>query len=270
MITAYGGIGNVSVDTGDANDFIHVRGVHPRNPVPADGMTITTSGNITLSWTVDAGTEVDVWFDTHPELLTAEKIVDKKAMTSVSVKTDLKQRYYWAVDTYAAGAEEPNLGPIFEFNVDNLDPVVKAGDDVTTWLDNGSVEVTLAGTVADEDPTTTLWTVVSEPDDPNSPDAVIADPAALNTAVTLSALGTYVLRLAADDGEYQGQNTLTINVFDNSCEAAQSLPGYIAASGDINGDCVVDQADIDLLLEQWLKCNGLDCPDVDPTDPVLP
>ena len=24
-----------------------------------------------------------------------------------------------------------------------------------------------------------------------------------------------------------------------------------------------------LLLEQWLKCNGLDCPEIDPVDPIL-
>jgi hypothetical protein len=121
--------------------------------------------------------------------------------------------------------------------------------------------VTLAGTVTDADPTTTVWTVVSEPDDPNSPGAVIADAAAVNTSITLSALGEYVLQLQADDGEYQGADTLTINVFTDHCEAAQSLPDWVAIAGDLNFDCVVDQLDMDILTENWLGCNGLDCPD---------
>ena len=135
-------------------------------------------------------------------------------------------------------------------------------------------DVALHGTVSDDgfiNPVPTVaWTVVSEPDDPNSPPAVIANADQIDAAVTLSALGTYVLQLEADDGEYTNADMITINVFESSCLAAQSLPGYEALDGDLNGDCVVDQADIDLLLEQWLNCNGLECPDIDPVDPNLP
>jgi hypothetical protein len=179
------------------------------------------------------------------------------------VTTVAKQRYFWAVDTYVPGEVVPEIGIVFDFTADNQPPVVDAGDDVTTWLENGSVDVALAGTVTDVDPTTTVWTVVSQPDDPNSPDAVIADPAALNTTTTLSALGEYVLQLEADDAEYQGADTLTINVFSDHCEAAKSLPGWEPLPGDINLDCIVDQVDMDLLTEQWLNCNGLDCPEQD-------
>ncbi len=119
----------------------------------------------------------------------------------------------------------------------------------------------------DSDPTTSLWTVVSEPNDPNSPDAVIADSAALDTTITLSALGEYVLQLEADDGEYQDTDTLTINVYSDHCAAAQSLPGWQVMPGDINLDCVVDQTDLDILLEQWLNCNALECPEFDPNVP---
>jgi len=125
----------------------------------------------------------------------------------------------------------------------------------------------ISATVDDSDPTTTLWTVVSEP---NEGTAVIADSAQLDTTVTLTETGTYVLQIEASDGEYSGSDTVTINVFADSCLAAQSLPGYVAIPGDLNGDCVVTQEDIDLLLEQWLNCNGLDCPDIDPVDPNLP
>ena len=139
----------------------------------------------------------------------------------------------------------------------NQPPTVNAGDDVVTWLDNGSVDVALAGTVTDTDPTTTVWTVVSQPDDPNSPDAVIADAAALSTSVTLSALGEYVLQLEADDGEYTGSDTVTINVYSDSCEAAQSLPDYVPLVGDANADCVVDARDLALMATSWLEDNSL-------------
>jgi hypothetical protein len=175
----------------------------------------------------------------------------------LNVTTDAKQRYFWAVDTYAPGSDVPELGPVFDFYAGNIAPVVYAGEDVMTWLDNGSVDVAIAGDVTDVDPTTVLWTVVSEPDDPNSPDAVIADAAALNTSITLSAPGEYVLQLEADDGEYTGSDTVTIIMYSDSCEAAKSLPGYVPLDGDVNGDCIVDFRDFALITVNWLESNAL-------------
>jgi hypothetical protein len=209
---------------------------------------------------VDAGTPVDVWFTTeaNPDLWTLDdKIVIKQAVTSLNMTAAARQRYFWAVDTYAPGSEVAELGSIFSFYAGNLAPVVDAGDDVTTWLDNGSVDVALAGTVTDIDPTTTVWAVVSQPDDPNNPDAVIADAAALNTSITLSAPGAYVLQLQADDGEYTGSDTVTIIVYSDSCEAAKSLPGYVPLDGDVNGDCIVDFRDFALISVNWLEDNAL-------------
>ena len=260
-ITAYGaitasyGAGTVLVET--VADTLIVKGLHPFNPVPEDGGDVVP-GSTTLQWTVDAGTLVDVWFGTQADLSDFTKIVDKQAVTSTVVTTVAKQRYYWAVDTYLPGEEVPELGIVFDFTADNQPPVVDVGDDITTWLDNGSVDVELTGIVTDAEPTTTVWTVVSQPDDPDSPDAVIADPAALNTTVTLSAVGEYVLHLEADDGEYQSEDTVTIYVFPDSCEAAKSLPDYVPLVGDLDEDCDVDQDDLDMLMENWLKCVALD------------
>ena len=260
-ITAYGGVGTVVVERTE-EDVLVVKGLHPFNPVPADGIVVVP-GSTRLEWTVDAGTPVDVWFGTTGDDFT--KIVEKQTVASVQVETVKGTRYFWAVDTYAPGAADPNLGPLFDFYADNLAPVVDAGANVTTWLDNGSVEVALTGTVTDADPTTSVWTVVSQPDDPNSADAVIADAAALETTVTLSALGQYVLELQGDDGEYQATDTLTINVYSDGCEAAKSLPDYVPLVGDLDGDCDVDQDDLDLLMENWLKCVALG--ECDPNDP---
>jgi hypothetical protein len=257
-------VGEVIVDTGDANDTIHVRGLHPFDPVPADSSEVP-SGSLTLEWTVAAGTDVDVWLGTQADLSDFKKIVDRQTIASVQINTEKNTRYFWAVDTYAPGSDEPNWGPIFDFlALANFPPEVSAGENVTTWLDNGSVTVTLAGTV--NEAADTLWTMVSEPDDPNNPDAVIDDPTALGTTVTLSALGEYVLQLDANDGELDAvPSQMTISVFADSCLAAQSLPDYTPYPGDIDGDCDVDQDDLDLLMADWLECNALDA--CDPNDP---
>ncbi len=284
-ITAYDGGGTVQLDYDVTNSGqTTVKAIHKLNPYPADG-GIAPPGQVELSWTLPdpcaPGQEVpvDVYLTADLEALesfsdpASMQVVSQSSVTSVTVQTAPKTRYYWAVDTYLGG-DDPNnnplLGPIFSFVADNSPPAVEAGEDVITWLDNGSVDVALSGAVVDADATTTLWSVVSEPDDPNSPDAVIADSAALDTTITLSALGEYILQLQADDGEYQSTDTLTINVYSDHCAAAQAQPGWQPLPGDINLDCVVDQADLDILLEHWLNCNGLDCPDIDPIDPNVP
>jgi hypothetical protein len=258
-ITPYDANGTLVLGYDPNEGRTSLQAIHKFNPVPADG-GLAAPGTVVLEWNVAAGTPVDVWFGTSPDWTTWKQIVDKRTVTSVSVTTEAKQRYFWAVDTYESGAEDPNYGPIFSFVADNAAPEVDAGDDVLTWLDKGSVEVALGGIVVDSDPTTTTWSVVSEPDDPNSPEAVIADPAALETTVTLYAVGETVLQLAAADGECVGTDTITIMVYSDSCEAAKSLPDFEPIPGDINEDCIVDELDQAIMLENWLKCNALDCP----------
>jgi hypothetical protein len=247
-------------------------------PYPADA-GIAEPGTIELSWTLPdpcvpgQSVPVDVYFTDNLQELkdfinpASFRILSHENATSKTVLLEANKRYYWAVDTYQGTENDPVWGPIFSFYSGKLPPKVDTGDDVTTWLDPESAQVGISGTVEDSDPTTSVWIVVSEPNDPNAPDAVIADPAALNTFVTLSALGEYVLQLEADNGDKIGLDTLTINVYTDQCSAAKSLPGWQAIPGDINLDCVVDQTDLDLLLEQWLNCNGLGCPDIDPVDP---
>jgi hypothetical protein len=62
-----------------------------------------------------------------------------------------------------------------------------------------------------------MWTVVEQPsdEDPSIPGIVIDDPTVANTTVTVSALGTYVLRLTADDGEYSNFDDVAIFVHED-------------------------------------------------------
>ncbi len=132
-------------------------------------------------------------------------------------------------------------------------PIVDAGADVVTWLQEGLRTGSLDATVTDDgapSPYTVQWTVVSEPSEGA---AVIETAEAEDTSIILAAVGEYVLQLDAFDGEYTTSDTVTINVYNDSCEATQSVPGYQPLVGDLNGDCRVDDIDMALLQENWLK-----------------
>ena len=175
-ITAYGGVGEVVVDTDETPGTLAVRGLHPLKPFPSDN-SLTTPGAVELSWTLPDPNvpgqplPVDVYFTDDLTALqqftnpAAMQVVNKQNVTSVVVQTQTKTRYYWAVDTYVdSAAEFPVIGPIFSFIADNLPPVVDAGNDVVTWLVDGVRVGNLDTTVTDQDAYTVQWTVVSEPD----------------------------------------------------------------------------------------------------------
>jgi hypothetical protein len=266
IVKAYGGVGEVVVETDEELDRLEVRGVHPLKPTPSDD-GLATPGALELNWTLPdpcvpgQPVPVDVYFTDDLTALqqftdpAAMQVVNKQNVTSVVVQTQSKTRYYWAVDTYVdSTAEFPVIGPIFSFFADNLPPEVDTGNDVVTWLVDGVRTGNLDATVTDTDAYTVQWTVVSEP---NEGTAVIETATAEDTSVTLTALGEYVLQLEAFDGEYSGSDTVTINVYSDSCQAAQSLPDYVPLVGDLNGDCKVDDDDFTLLQENWLQENSL-------------
>ena len=269
IIKAYGGVGEIVVDTDEELGRLTIRGVHPLKPSPADD-SLASGGSVELSWTLpdpcvpSQPVPVDVYFTDNLTLLeqftdpAAIQVVGKQNVTSVVVQTQPKTRYYWAVDTYVdSAADFPVVGPIFSFVADNMPPEVDAGADVVTWLEGDSRAGNLDATVTDDgaiSPYTVQWTVVSEPSEGA---AVIETAAAEDTSITLTALGEYVLQLEASDGEYSGSDTVTINVYSDSCQAAQSLADYVPLVGDLNGDCRVDEADMALLEENWLQDNSL-------------
>ncbi len=268
-ITAYGGQGRLHLDYDVTNRGRTTLTATPLlDPDPADG-ALVSPGELTLSWTLPdpcvpgEPVLVDVYFTDNLELLTqftdpaAIRIVNRQNATSAVVQTQPKTRYYWAVDVYVGSPDDPILGPIFSFHADNMPPRVDAGPDVVTWLAGGPRTGTLNATITDDGavgPYTVLWTVIREPSDGS---AAIQTPTAEETTVTLAATGEYVLRAEAFDGEYSGSDTITINVYDDSCQAARSLPDYEPLAGDLNADCRVDDLDLAILQENWLKDNSL-------------
>jgi len=272
LITAYDGTGKVIVDTAGTPGRIVVTGLHSLLPLPADGSNVS-AGAVELKWLLpdpcQPGKPVlaDVYFGTDPDFplggsVLTPQIVKQKSVSSTIVQTKPKTRYYWAVDLYFGNAQDPVFGPIFSFVADNLVPVVNVGDDVVAWLKDGSAKVALNAAVIDDGflkPYTVSWSIVSEPA-PGA--AALTNPKVERTTATFKATGAYELKLEANDGEYTGSDTVTVNVYANSCEAAKAQPGYQPLPGDLNGDCVVNDADLAILQANWLKCNALDCNDV--------
>ena len=229
-IAAYDGNGTPHLDHNVTNaGLTTLTAVHNLNPDPAN-RAIVRPGDVELGWTLPdpcvpgQPVSVDVYFTddydalwnfTDPEAI---KVVSKQNAASVVVQTQTKTRYYWAVDTYVdSTAEFPVIGPIFSFLADNAPPSVNAGPDLSTFLQDGTRTGPVSPIVTDDgaiQPYTVMWSVVEQPSDTDSalPAAVIADPTAEQTTVTVSAEGTYVLQLEANDGEYTSSDTMTINV----------------------------------------------------------
>ena len=229
-ITAYDGHGTPNLDYNVTNPGqTTLTAIHELNPNPAN-RAIVTPGAVELSWTLPdpcvpgQAVSVDVYFTDDLQLLeqftdpAAIQVVNKQNVTSVVVQTKPKTRYYWAVDAYVDSASDfPVVGPIFSFIADNAPPFVNAGPDISTFLQDGTRTGPVSGIVTDDgaiQPYTVTWSVVEQPSDTDSalPSAVISDPTAEQTTVTVSAEGTYVLQLEANDGEYTSSDTMTIIV----------------------------------------------------------
>ena len=267
LITAYDGEGRVEMIYDSAANKTILKGIHPLEPNPADGTTASASVN-ELSWILPdpnlpgGVVTCDVYFGTNPDVETNAKVVTRQAVESVSVALAPLMTYYWAIDIYDSSTVTTNpiiLSPVFTFNTKNLAPVVYTGEDVFTWLTAGTVDVSLDGMVSDDgtpEPYTVLWTVLSKPE---AGAATLAPPSANqeDLTVTLSATGQYMLRLEANDGELTGADTITINVFEDACQAAKATPGFELLAGDFDEDCDVDWDDFAVFADNWLGNNSL-------------
>jgi len=233
-IYAYNGIGTLSLEYNIENPGqTTLSATHPFNPSPAN-RSIVPPGAVELSWTphldpcepgqpilydVYISDSLDALLDfTDPDSIL---VVSQQVMSSAVVQTQTKTKYYWAVDSYIGSDNDPVLGPIFTFTADNAPPSVNAGADINTFLQDGTRSGPLNPVVTDDgfvNPELALmWTVLEQPsdEDPSIPGIVIDDPTAADTTVTVSALGTYVLRLTADDGEYSSSDDVAIFVHDD-------------------------------------------------------
>ena len=266
-ITAYGSdYGRLHLDYNVTNeDKTTLKATHVLNPNPTDGSTVSVNFN-QLKWTLPEPNlsggilTCDVYFGIDPVVEANPKVVIRQAVETVSVTLATNTNYFWAFDLYDSSISDTNpihLSPIFTFNTLNTTPVVNAGDDISTWLDNGQRIAQLNGIVSDEDggpgPATLLWTVIAEPNELNP--AQISDPLAANPTVTLIEPGSYTLQFEAGDGEFTAADTMQIVLYADACEHAKNQAGFVLIPGDINQDCIVDDLDLTILEEHWLQWN---------------
>lgn len=273
QIVAYGGTGTLDVQVVGGNTV--VKAIHQYQPNPANGGT-AGAGAYQMTWllpdpnddggvvTCDVyvsdtfeGMSVSMGDPNFPDY--AAKEVDGQSVESVTVTLETLKNYYWRIDIHDTSANEVIIGPIFTFDTMNTAPTVDLGDDVPTWLVDGTAVVNLTGIVGHDGlpgPDYTVeWEVLSEPvagAAAITPDGV--DP--LKISVSLTELGDYVIRLTADDSLLEGFGTVMISVYSDNCEAAK-MSGVELLEGDINADCVVDMADVAAMAANWLKSMAL-------------
>jgi hypothetical protein len=195
----------------------------------------------------------EIGADTNP----ADGSVDPTASYSMALQMDAL--YFWAVDE-SLGASGPTdadnliLGGMWSFETLTSGPQADAGSSIVTWLKEGATTVDLNGTVTDAtgDVTAILWSVVASPPDST---VDIADTSVVVTTATLTATGQYVLELYAVDAvQHEDADTMEINVYGDSCEAAKNNPnGYTAPLYDFSDDCEVDFIDFAMFADNWLE-----------------
>jgi hypothetical protein len=122
--------------------------------------------------------------------------------------------YYYVVrGVYSGPTESPDSTQVSLMALLNTDPPeVIAGGDISASASPGSTVVNLDATVTDDDgvgggPVTTAWSVVSGPGSVTFGDSTAAD-----TTATFTQLGTYVLRLTANDPDFQSSDDITVTI----------------------------------------------------------
>jgi hypothetical protein len=141
-------------------------------------------------------------------------------------------------------------------------PVVDAGQDVEAFLQPEIVIFQLDAVVTDDgkpDPLIVTWTVDSQP----AASTVVFDPHVdnnpataniVNPTVSVDAVGTYVLRLTANDGESSVYDQVRLSVVEPACEYIRNHRMLFRAdlSGSIGiPDCRVDFYDFAFLADCW-------------------
>ena len=187
--------------------------------------------------------------------------VDEIASNALPVDLEMGVIYYWRVDeSLGAAGPEDDLGvirgPVWTLTTESVNPAVEAGHNVVSYLEAGTATVPQNSAIEwFGSQRAVLWSVVSQPEGAmvQFSNAVIEDP-----VVTMNTAGAYVLRLRAEDVKGKtGEDTIEIHVYDDSCQAAKSVPGYRTMAGDLNADCKVDMDDLLLLETDWLEQNFL-------------
>ncbi len=276
-ITAYDGAGTVHAYYDGSKTVL--KGVdHDMGPIPASQDIDVWPGLSELSWTNpnpnQIGEEItcDVYFgDSEPNILSGQpsldlnQIVFGESVSSVAVPVSMTANttYYWKVDCFdsSPGSTIPALSVLYTFTT-NHGKLIDAGEDTYTWLTGSSLTLGLDGTLTEYDSQnpvvdSVLWTVVSKPGGAPDPTFTPSD-SQIDTSVTLTVTGNYVLQLEASGEGFNASDTVDIYLGTDSCDAAKAQPTYVDLNGNVDGDCDVDLADLRLIVLNWLASNNIE------------
>jgi len=134
----------------------------------------------------------------------------------------------------------------------DVPPAVNAGEDQTYAIQRGPLQLDATVTEDGVPAMSTLkWTA-----DPCT--ATFSDDAIEDPIVTFPDVGTYVLRLTADDTSATAYGEITITVINPVCQ--DIIDDGLLAASDISGpdgtpDCYVNLYDFAAIAGDWLSCN---------------
>jgi hypothetical protein len=182
------------------------------------------------------------WID-----ISAANPVKTSGLAYGPTSTDPNARSLYIVDRVVDNNTDPdeNDGRLYEFAISfasppNTAPVVSAGSDQNVALAAGA---TLDGTVSDDGlpgPTTSVWSKRSGPGTVS-----FANASAVDTTATFSAVGSYVLRLTADDGVLDTSDDVEIEVL--APDEVRISFGADDAEERVNGKVALGNNDLELV-----------------------
>ncbi len=295
LITGFGVVGNVAT-VNDGDTITITAASDPLNRTPAMGAYVYTDPALVLSWDnldrIDPNAPnndvwVDVWFGTDAtwipepnELLPGYpgayvdfvKIEDAE-LNLISTVVDASidaQQYFWRVDTYQYG--EPNdslgidIGPLFHFTAVDDFPVVSVVIDtpsMVTWVNE---PIHLSATVTDDN--ISAPTIVWASDNPN---AVFTNQgytyaAGVGTAtadVSVDSAAQFNVTVTASDDSLAGgsvSDSVGHECLESACAVADALGIVAAHPADIDGNCVINILDLQLLALDWMTDYTLTSP----------
>ena len=168
--------------------------------------------------------------------------------------------------------------PLVIGSPDPYAPIVNAGKDVITW---SGKDVTLDPNVINNhesyagltylwtanDPNNTFTIVFDHPVNPADPNSSDVEAPTVTITKAPGAALTVTLTLAVNNvgsTKPDETDTMTIDVYDDSCLAAKAADPVELDSTDLNADCITDLKDLALLAPKWLFDYALTAPAAEP------
>lgn len=176
--------------------------------------TITDDGlpappaTVVVTWTMESGPGTVIFSDANAAATTATFSIPG----TYTLRITADDSEFSSSDTIEVQAEEINLPPTVDAGADQVIELSAMAILSATVMDDG---LPLTGTL------TTAWRKVSGPGN-----VTFADRTQLGTTATFDAIGDYVLRIRADDGEYRVSDALTVTVL------ADNTPPIVDAGND--------------------------------------